>query len=275
MDLSQYSFSLSSTNEYNDTNALSLALACELAYREESEIRDIASQWQYNKVEFISVNKGQDIDTQCFVMSNQEHIVVSFRGSHSVKDWLANFQAVREPGPLSETLAHEGFQDALFPAIIKLTNTIDAFEHQNKKVWLTGHSLGGALSSLYAAMLCENGYEVFGLYSFASPRPGDERFANELNAQIAGPHYRVVNDGDIVPHVPPEPFFSHAGQRHLLEDEYGDHSDESWFTQRIKALKVFSQKMANTFDVVDNHTLTGDENSYIPKLERNVTGTSS
>ena len=61
-------------------------------------------------------------------------------------------------------------------------------------------------------MLIENDYAVYGVYTFAAPRAGDGHFAEQLDANVQGPHYRVVNKGDIVPHVPPEPFFSHAGK---------------------------------------------------------------
>jgi len=270
MHLKNYSFLLNLNNEYDATTALSLALACELSYRTQQEIKDTALHWSFEQVEYISITKGKDIDTQCVVMANEQQIVIIFKGTHSVNDWLTNFQAVREAGPLEKTLAHEGFQDALFPAVIKITSFIDKFQNNQQKIWLTGHSLGGALCSLYAGMLCENGYQVDGLYTFASPRPGDESFARQLNQKILGPHYRVVNDGDIVPHLPPEPFFSHAGQRYLLEEEFGDHSDESWLSQRIKALKIFTYKMGRSFDIVDNHSLFGDDKSYIAKLEQRI-----
>jgi len=114
----------------------------------------------------IEIVKKPDIDTQCYVMSNADNIVVVFRGSNSLEDWFANFQAVYDPGPLNNTKAHEGFQDSLFPAVIGITNLLDNVFSKNNKIWITGHSLGGALSSLYAGMLIENKYRVYGIYTF-------------------------------------------------------------------------------------------------------------
>ena len=51
-------------------------------------------------------------------MAADNDVVVVFRGSDSKEDWFANFQASQDPGPLGGTRAHEGFQDALFPAVI-------------------------------------------------------------------------------------------------------------------------------------------------------------
>lgn len=262
----QYFQPLTATQDYSPGNALSLAIACDLAYQRSRKVEEIARTWGFPQVSFVSVSKGRTIDTQGYVMANEQHQVVVFRGSNSLQDWFANFQAVRDPGPLTRTLAHEGFQDALYPAVIELTNLIDRFRQPRQRLWLTGHSLGGALCSLYAGMLAENHYPLYGLYTFASPRPGDEAFAKRLGARIAGPHYRVVNSGDIVPHVPPEPFFSHPGKRMILQERDRVNSKASWFEQRVAALKVFVAETGRRLDVANNHRLSADGESYIPRL---------
>jgi len=256
---------------YDEKTSLSLAIACDLAYeKDEVKIASIVQNWGYSLDGFKSVVKKPDIDTQYYVMSNNDNIVVVFRGSESLKDWFANFQAVYDPGPLIDTKAHEGFQDALFPAVIGLTNFLDDAASQNKKIWITGHSLGGALCSLYAGMLLENKYDVYGIYTYASPRPGNGAFGKKLNGKVIGPHYRVVNFGDIVPHVPPEPFYSHPGKRVILNEESKDDSDDSWFKQRVGALKTFIAEISNILDVADNHRLSADRESYIPRLIKDL-----
>jgi len=255
------------TDSYDKKTSLSLAVACNLAYENNEEaISATVKSWGYEFVGFKSVVKKPDIDTQIFVMSNNENIVVVFRGSESLKDWFGNFQAVYDPGLLKNTKAHEGFQDALFPSVISLTNLIDSVGPENKRIWVTGHSLGGALCSLYAGMLIESGYKVYGIYTYASPRPGNGAFEQKLNSRVIGPHYRVVNSGDIVPYVPPEPFFSHPGKRVILQEESRVDTDQSWLEQRIDALKVFITNTANQLDVGDNHRLSADDESYIPRL---------
>ncbi|NTS75818.1 lipase family protein [Catenovulum sp. SM1970] len=252
---------------FDPQTALSLAVLCALSYKEPTEISIQIKRWKLNQPTCISVCKSVDINTQCFVTSDKDNIIIAFRGSQEVQDWLSDFQAVRDPGPLKGTKAHGGIQDALYPAVIKLTNAIDVMRDNNQKIWLTGHSLGGALCSLYAGMLIENDYPVYGIYTFASPRPGNAAFAEQLNAKVLGPHHRVVNENDIVPHLPPEPFFSHPGNRIILRTDFSTAEDETtWWQQRVNALEVFVEKVTEKFDVIDNHTLMGDEQSYIPKL---------
>ena len=255
---------------YDRFRALSLAVACDLAYRGRNRIRQEVRRWGMTFVNMVDKRKGADIDTQCFIMSDERNVIVVFRGSESKQDWFANFQASQDPGPLQDTGAHEGFQDALYPAVIALTRHVNALSQQ-KRVWVTGHSLGGALCSLYAGMLVENGIEVYGIYTFASPRPGSAAYERQLNAIIPGPHYRVVNDGDIVPHLPPEPFFSHPGRRVILKSRHRERTKSSWLKQRIAALKHFVKVTGERFDIADNHRLSADpRKSYIPRLIKDL-----
>ncbi|KAG2447612.1 hypothetical protein HYH02_007532 [Chlamydomonas schloesseri] len=45
---------------------------------------------------------------------------------------------------------------------------------RSKKLWFTGHSLGGVMATLFAAYMQRNGYSVQGVYTFGSPIVGDE-----------------------------------------------------------------------------------------------------
>lgn len=267
MEYAQHFRPLRACDAYDPQNALSLALACEMAYAPLRDVkRCVQNTWSYEFLGQVSRQKKPDIDTQCFLMADDKHIVVVFRGSDSGSDWFANFQASQDPGPFESTGAHEGFQDSLYPAVIKLTEILRRDPGKPRKLWITGHSLGGALGSLYAGMLLENDIDVYGVYTFASPRPGDEKFASALNDRVLGPHYRVVNSGDVVPHVPPEPFFSHPGSRIILKHNHKKRTKGSWLDERIAALKSFVSMTGKRFDIGDNHRLAAAPNSYIPRL---------
>ncbi|MEM1223599.1 MAG: lipase family protein [Verrucomicrobiota bacterium] len=258
---------------YHAKTALSLAVLCDLAYKNKAVAKAGAKKLGYSKCAFVNVRKARDIDTQCLIMGDAVNIVVAFRGSDDANDWFANFQAVRDPGPLQETKAHEGFQDALFPSVIQVTNAIDSMLDNGQRIWVTGHSLGGALCSLYSAMMFEAGYTVYGIYTFASPRPGDDPLATQLDHKMntigKGPHHRVMNEKDVVPHVPPEPFFSHSGKRMILKRNKEETTKTGW--KAVKR-KIFNQLMDLTgrpWDIKKNHVL-GGEDGYIARLVRQV-----
>lgn len=77
---------------------------------------------------------------------------------------------------------------------------------QNKKLYVTGHSLGGAMATICASRLSAQGMNVEGLYTYGSPRVGDGEFVANLKVN----HFRFVNNNDAVPKVPPQVF----GYRH-------------------------------------------------------------
>jgi len=81
---------------------------------------------------------------------------------------------------------------------------------------VTGHSLGAALATYYAA---ENALvhkvQNPALYTFASPKVGDQTFVDAFN-RLCLTSWRVVNKQDIVPLLPP--LFSHHVDTEQLYD---------------------------------------------------------
>lgn len=254
---------------YDPGTALSLALVCQLAYEKNvTDIRSIAGSWGFeeSRVLYLKKTLGRDIDTSCVILGNDSDVIVGFTGSESANDWLSNFQASYDPGPMKGCNAHEGFQDALYPIVMSLTDAVQLVRDNRQRVWLTGHSLGGALCLLYAGMRLENKLDLHGVYTFGSPRPANDAFADKLKQQFAGPIHRVVNIGDIVPHVPPEPFFSHPGNRRILEKSKVTNAKSSWWKERVDALKYFVSQTGLGLKIADPHMLAASERSYIPKL---------
>lgn len=261
---------LSAQKGYDEKTALSLAVACDLAYCGKSKIISTVKSWGFTPIDVISKRKGVNIDTQCFIMEHGRDVVVVFRGTNSAQDGITDIESVQSPGPFKGTKAHKGFMDALHPIVVPLTRHVSEAHIANKRIWITGHSLGGGLCSLYAGMLLENSLGVYGIYTFASPRPADKKFEKQLNGLVSGAHYRVANDGDIVPHLPPEPHFSHPGKRVILKADKKEHSKGSWFKQRVNALKYFVNDASDQLYIASYHRLSADNKSYIPRLIKDL-----
>jgi hypothetical protein len=90
-----------------------------------------------------------------------------------------------------------------------ITKKVAEIIHDNPdaKVFITGHSLGGALATLYGAMLfynAENGItdKLAAIYTFGQPRVGDKEFAKYGKKHLKDHYFRVVYCNDIVPRVP-------------------------------------------------------------------------
>lgn len=73
--------------------------------------------------------------------------------------------------------------------------------YPSAQVFVTGHSLGGAMASIAATDLAIKKIVTPVLYTFGQPRTGDSTFA-QLTAKNVPRSYRVVNANDPVPHLP-------------------------------------------------------------------------
>jgi hypothetical protein len=82
---------------------------------------------------------------------------------------------------------------------------------------IAGHSLGGALATLYAAdNALTHKIPIQALYTFASPMIGDGIFVNAFDGLKLN-SWRVVNEQDIVRILPPGPFYQHVGTEYPLD----------------------------------------------------------
>src|SRR5207253_3472051 len=91
---------------------------------------------------------------------------------------------------------HLGFSSVLKQTWGKVQKVLE--KAQDKPLFLTGHSMGGALAVLTACRLAKAGRPPVATYTFGSPRIGDRTFC----AGYALPTYRVVNRLDLVPEMP-------------------------------------------------------------------------
>lgn len=68
-------------------------------------------------------------------------------------------------------------------------------------MWLTGHSLGGALAVVGAGRLAAAGHEVAGVVTFGQPRVCLDDLAANLAPRLRRRYLAWVNDGDVVPRL--------------------------------------------------------------------------
>jgi hypothetical protein len=141
---------------------------------------------------------------QAIVAGGPDRVVVAFRGSQEIVDWVTNldFALIDAPGP-QPGRAHRGFSRALDTAWMDLEAAIVSAGGTDRPIWITGQSLGGALAIQAAARLQGAGYTLAPVYAFANPRVGDTAFVTSIHAALQGRIHRYVNERDLVPRVPP------------------------------------------------------------------------
>ena len=161
-------------------------------------------------------------ETQGFVAWDAKVVLVSFRGTESVGDWLSNLNLLSEERSYGKL--HRGFLNAFQIAQPILSGFLQVAGAKEKKVWLTGHSLGGALAMVAAAELLDS-LATSGIYTYGQPKTGNSAVRQFFRQKFAGKFHRFVNDDDVVPQVPPG--YVHVG-RLIWFDGKGDlqRSDE-------------------------------------------------
>jgi len=156
-------------------------------------------------------------NTQLFYFSNKTQIVVAWRGTQEMIDWVTDAQyRPRLPDGTDcdvkrvanqctfltfEGSVHDGFLQAfevakkLFPEHFDVIRTSLV---QGKQLIICGHSLGGALALIHSAELKD--FKPL-LYTYGMPRTFTQKAVESLSAVT---HFRHVNDADTVTSVPPE-----------------------------------------------------------------------
>ena len=126
-------------------------------------------------------------------------VVLAFRGTQQVKDWMTNLDAATTQVCSSggEVLGnvHRGFNDAFLSVRAQIGPLLEGDE--DLPLFITGHSLGGALATLATWYL--NGDSLAACYTFGAPRVGDTGLMDRFRTPV----YRLVNGVDPVPFVPP------------------------------------------------------------------------
>ncbi len=95
---------------------------------------------------------------------------------------------------------HKGFRDAS----VSVMSNIEIGITINHTVYVTGHSLGGAIAQIIGMWLHKRGHNVQ-VFSYGSPK-----VSNQIMSSGQPTHWRVVRRSDPVPFGPPWPFF-HTG----------------------------------------------------------------
>ena len=141
--------------------------------------------------------------------------LVAIRGTATIKDWLDDIDAplVPDRSVPSAGLVHMGFQLVYEHIRDSILNGLAANCMTATRLYVTGHSLGGAMAVLCGMDLLSNSPVKLTpeLHTFAGPRTGDPGFADKVTAALPVLN-RVVNFMDVVPQVPVPPIYKHAGK---------------------------------------------------------------
>ena len=232
------------TQKFNGANAEMLGKAASLAYADDASIIQTAKSWKMEVIRSFSLK-----ETQAYIVGDNNTWILAFRGTEPKKllDWITDLDAKLINGPGGKV--HEGFFVALSYVWAEIWKLLKE-ERQFRSLWVTGHSLGGALATLAVAKLRqERGHPVNGLYTFGQPRVGDEEFATHFNQDFGMYTYRFVNYNDVVPRVPTRLMNYRDTGTFKYFDQYGKIDDKITWDQIL--LKRLAERVEDILGLED------------------------
>ncbi|MCB9033784.1 MAG: lipase family protein [Chitinophagales bacterium] len=202
--------------------------------------------------------------TNIVIFESDNSLIISFRGSENkgglknwYKDWMktdldATMTAVAD---WDSVYLHQGFVNAFFSIKDSLIEMLDSINQYHKKIYLTGHSLGGALAIVAATDFAINHIGFEAVYTYGSPRVGGTAFKDFYDC-LAIPTFCYINENDMVTKLPPNKKFwtkeycpcydvSHCGQYQNIGTQYV--IDEYY--------KIVSERQPNLFDGLKKYKL--------------------
>lgn len=130
--------------------------------------------------------------------------VVAIRGTSSLRDAVTDLHCGLS-GSAGGLLAHAGFNKTFATMVPSLDAYFSASSSEGGTVHCVGHSLGGALAGLTADWLKSKYPYHVNLYTFGSPRVGQEDFSKKTSNRV-DQIFRCTHGADPVPMVPLFPF---------------------------------------------------------------------
>ena len=164
------------------------------------------------------------------VSDREKTIAIAFRGSENFSQvWHQGVSVLTKPKvtflPQLSGKVQAYWRDAYRDlwSCMKSYVTTARENHPQYKIWVTGHSLGGAMASLASTQIVQDDIapaELVVLYTFGMPRVGNYEYAFDHD-KLVKDSWRVVQYGDPIPHFPtPTIGFALAGPYHHGKEAY-------------------------------------------------------
>lgn len=170
--------------------------------------------------------------SQGLVASDAHAVVIAFRGTEPTvsADIITDIKIFGRRTP--EGRIHSGFLDAVAHLYEQVIDEAVRQGARDKTVWITGHSLGGAMAMVFSHQsTTQHDMRPDGIVTFGQPLAVDLRICQKMLDEFKGDYVRFVNQWDPVTRLLPN--YRHAGARvHLTGDEYSIRMPVIAFTGR-------------------------------------------
>lgn len=192
-----------------EETALFLAQCSQLAYEQSEQNGFFMVPESFQLVHSFKARSFHVEEWFGFIIESPLAIVVSFRGTQTDTDWISDLRYGQVPYPYVKNAGkvHSGFLDVYKSCRDELIDILRTLS-PSKPIFITGHSLGGALATLHALDVAVNlDDRTVAMVNFGSPRVGNPDFVYQYK-QYLPYSIRYVNSVDLVPFVPLRKIYS-------------------------------------------------------------------
>ncbi len=185
---------------------------------------------------FISVLGTNHKSAQAALIEHQNYFCLAFRGTDEIADWLDNINVFSEKVLFGEF--HRGFWNSLNDVWDPLFERYQQLRLQKRRpLFLTGHSLGGAMATVAAAKLIHADLPFTSAYTFGQPRAMTLATSRIFNADAGSKFFRFQNNNDIVTRIPARLMgYSHVGSYLYISEEKTLHRDPGFWLRFLDSI---------------------------------------
>ena len=199
---------------------------CSVAY--ETDVNNLPEGWKLIDI------KGDDTQAVIGKSKDGKTTVVAFRGTESARDCLKDVSMHLVKSPYFPGRVHRGFLNGHVKSFDEVTEEfLRNIDSNTTRSVITGHSLGGALATLYSYRIHKDEAYLnklqelkkdlpLDIVSFGSPRVGNLDFCNGYDEAIGNRYSRWVHETDVVTRYPLTgmgliiPNYHHCGIQHYI-----------------------------------------------------------
>lgn len=214
------------------------------------------------------------IDCQCYIsIFNKDSILIAFRGSSNVKDWIANANIIKVKMDLNNVLdnerpkVHLGFLTQFRSVENKITDYINEIlkndiNNEIKNIVYTGHSLGGGLANIALINYSHKYTQLKHMcVTFGAPRVGNKSFRKKFEEKCNFSK-RYVNYYDPIPSLPSSLHYSNTCPSEYINKSIIEQVD----TPMSRFFWILYYQIGNLFCSKYNPINDHNINNYYDKL---------
>jgi len=193
---------------------------------------------------------------QAALIEHDDFLCMAFRGTNELADWLDNINAFSTKELFGEF--HRGFWNSVEDVWESLNDKFRELQKQKvRPLFLTGHSLGGAMATIAAAKLIHEDKPFTSVYTFGQPRALTKATAQIFNMECKSRFFRFHNNNDMVTRAPARLMgYSHIGSYLYISEEKEIHQEVGFWFKFVDCFDgAFSALKEDGIDAIEDHDM--------------------